>query len=297
LLEYCFILILASDEKFKQFSDLLQQKDLQIKQFDNLINEKDQLIKYLQSQLTQFNKEKNEEMNKIMEEQKKLKNLDFEVKDSDEYSIAQEFFIRFSSFLFKKKLTLSKIIHHKIFDKVINGVEMELITVDHFWRLINKAGFRTVISERNAVTALTKNKVLNNIFEVKVIRKILAKLGVLEDIPKSTKNFNYEELSGSSIRIINKILREMKEKKMSNLSQFLGSENIENVKMESENKTETVQTISADNFINVLRKHGIMKRWEDLDENLQIFLSMSYSKSIAQKDYSGETLILKKLDK
>lgn len=287
----------ASDDKFKQLSDILQQKDLQIKQYDNLIREKDELIKYLQSQLTLFNREKNEEMQKVMEEQKKLKNVNFEVKENDEYSIAQEFFIRFSSFLFKKKLTLSKVIHHKIFDKVINGVEMELINVDHFWRLIHKAGFRTVASERNAVTELTKNKVLNNIFEVKVLRKILTKLGILEDMPQGTRELNYEELSGSGIRIINKIVREMQEKKMKDVIKFLGEDNVKNVPIEAGKKTEKVQTISADDFLNVLRKCGIMKKWEDLDENLQIFLSIPHSKSAIQNDYSGETLMVQKISK
>jgi len=94
-----------------------------------------------------------------------------------------------------------------------NGVEIELITAEHFWRLLHKIGFNTISTEREAVTDLCKHslssnipskskpndnqtRVFHEIFEVKSLSKILGQLGISEDIPKSTKNFNYEDLNG-----------------------------------------------------------------------------------------------------
>uniref|UniRef100_A0A7S3KQZ5 Uncharacterized protein n=1 Tax=Euplotes crassus TaxID=5936 RepID=A0A7S3KQZ5_EUPCR len=115
--------------------------------------------------------DRNQEWQKVMEEQKSLKAESQATGNiEDPVQITQEFFLRFSSFCFKKKLTLYKIIHSKIFDKMINGVETELITVKHFWRLLQKTGFKTITSEKVAVTSLVKNKILYDIIEVKGLK-------------------------------------------------------------------------------------------------------------------------------
>jgi len=287
-------LVLASDKKYKQLTELLKTKDSHLKQAEDLINEKDELIKYLQTQVNKINKDKTDEMQKVMQEQKKLKKEQFQQDNKDEQVVAEEFFKRFSSFLFKKKMTLYKVIHHKIFDKMINGVEMELITIDHFWRLLHKVGFKTVATERTAVNCLIKNKVLHEIFDVSSIMKILTRLGIVEDVPKDS---DYDDLSGVGIRLINKIVREMKEQKISDVEQFLGKHNLESQKIGTGKKSETVTVINSDNFQSVLRKQGILKRWEDLDEHLQIFLSIPSTNFKVTEDYSGEKLMISKLGK
>lgn len=254
-----------------------------------MIKSKDHTISNLEGQITKLNHQLEHEKDKAFKEQKlkELGELQIE-QEKDEHDIAQDFFIRFANYLFKKKKTLYGIIHTKIFDKMLNGVEVELINVDHFWRLIEKSGFRTVKKERSVVTNLVKNKILNNIFEVKSFSKILGQLGISEDIPKSTKNFNYDDLSGCGIRIINRILRSMR-RKTDDIVAFLGAENIEKIEVVASNKSEIIEIISAENFLRVLRNKGIMKRWEDLDENLQTFLGVS--------SYMCEKLMIRKIKK
>lgn len=171
----------------------------------------------------------------------------------------------------KNKLTLYSIIHSKIFDKIINGVEVEMISIDHFWRLIEKIGFKTLKKESNSFSKIFKA----NFLEVKSISKILAQLGISEDIPKSTANFNYDNLSGIGVRIINRIIRYMKENKIKDVTDFIGNENIEKREIIASKKTEIIEIVLAVNFHTILREKGIVRRWEDLDENLQTFLGLS----------------------
>ena len=107
---------------------------------------------------------------------------------------------------------------------MFNGVELELISARHFWRMLHKHGFKTVGDERICVTNVCRHSLsvvstanengnpndFTEIFEVKPIEKILAQLGITEDVPTPTKNFNYDDLSGSGIRILNKLVREIK---------------------------------------------------------------------------------------
>ena len=158
-----------------------------------------------------------------------------------------------------------------------------MISMDHFWRLIEKVGFKTIRKERNSFEKVFRT----NFLEVKSISKILSQLGISEDLPKSTKNFNYDELSGSGIRIINKIIRYMREHKIKDVSNFIGKENIEQREVIASNKTEIIEIVQAEKFHSILREKWIVKRWEDQDENLQTFLGLSA--------YMCEFLMLRKI--
>lgn len=247
---------------------MMEQLDLK----DKEIEKNEVMIKYLKTKLEKHTKEKDDENKKTKKQQMQL-SKQFSANDPQKQGqdIVKEFFIRLANFLFKKKLTLNKVIHSKIYDKVLNGVEVELINCDHFWRLIEKVGFKTIKSERKAVNEI----VSNNIFEVKSLRTILAKLGIEEDMPPGTKNFNYEDLPGNGIRIINKIIRYMKENKLSDITEFLGKENIETKCVVAGTKSENVEILSAEAFLKVCRDKDILKKWEDLDDNLQTFLGIS----------------------
>jgi len=174
---------------------------------------------------------------------------------------------------------------------------MELITVKHFWRLIQKAGFTTIKPEREMVTELVKNKLLCDIFEVKGLRKIMAQLGIVEDVPVNTKNFNYDNISGIGIRILNKIIRYMKEKKIKDVRDFIGHENIKTKQLVVGSKSEIIEVILAEDFLKVLRDTKIMKRWEDLDENLQIFLSLPSLNTAEIDEGSEDYLMMRKIIK
>lgn len=67
----------------------------------------------------------------------------------------------------------------------------------------------------------------------------------------------------------------MKERKITEVQDFLGKENILTKEVVSDTTSEKIEVINATTFLDILRKRKIMKRWEDLDENLQEFLGIS----------------------
>lgn len=81
----------------------------------------------------------------------------------------------------------------------------------------------------------------------------------------------------------------MHERKIEDVSIFLGRDNIEMKEIVAGKKSELIEIISADRFLKVLRNYGIVKRWEDLDENLQTFLGIS--------QYYCEHLMIRKIRK
>ena len=170
--------------------------------------------------------------------------------EKEDHALVQDFFIRFANFWFKKGYSLHGLIHTKIFDKMLNGVEVEMINVNHFWRLLEGVGFKTIRRERNAFVKIFKHTFL----EVQSISNILGQLGIPEKIPKGTKNFDYNDLSGSGIRVMNKIIKEMSDNKITDVVEFLGRENIEKKEVVAPNKSEVIEIISADKFLHILRK-------------------------------------------
>jgi len=81
----------------------------------------------------------------------------------------------------------------------------------------------------------------------------------------------------------------MHEKKIDDLVSFLGKEHIENKEIVAGSKSEVIEVITAENFLKVLRNRNILKRWEDLDENLQTFLGIT--------PYYSEQLMIRKIRK
>ena len=65
--------------------------------------------------------------------------------------IGQQVFVRLAEFLFEQKLTLMTIIHNKIFDKVIDGKEYQLVKYRHFYQLLENHGFTITNKEQKAV--------------------------------------------------------------------------------------------------------------------------------------------------
>lgn len=261
------LLIKYNNEEINKFSEIINTKDVEAKRLEEEIKQKDKVIAALEERVRKMTTSKQNTVRRTIVESGKTT----EAQAKEDQRIVQGFFIQLAKFCFEKKLTLYSIIHSKIFDKIINGVEVEMISIDHFWRLIEKTGFKTLRKESNAFAKVFKA----NFLEVKSISKILGQLGISEDVPKSTPNFNYDNLSGIGVRIINRIIRYMKENKIKDITDFIGKENIESREVIASTKTEIIEIVLAVKFHAVLREKGIVKRWEDLDENLQTFLGLS----------------------
>ena len=126
-----------------------------------------------------------------------------------EMNLNHNFFVRLAEFVFSNDLTLYQIIHPKIYDKMFNGNEYELINSKSFFKILEQRGLRISAEEKNAVTNLLKSSNLIDVFEVDKILKILEELDIKEDIPNPSKNFDYKHLSAPDIRIINRVIKYM----------------------------------------------------------------------------------------
>ena len=66
----------------------------------------------------------------------------FEEMNEEQKSQAQhQLLINIADFLFSTKKTIQSLMQHKIYDKVVDGVEYRFIKHKHFIRLIKRGGF------------------------------------------------------------------------------------------------------------------------------------------------------------
>jgi hypothetical protein len=106
---------------------------------------------------------------------------------NEDLKLNHEFFVRLAEFMFNQDITLYEIIHKKIFDKMFNGREYELINSRHFFRLFEEKGFKASKEEMKAVISLLKAPHFIDVLEVSKISKILEELDIKEDIPNPSK--------------------------------------------------------------------------------------------------------------
>lgn len=88
--------------------------------------------------------------------------------------------------------------------------------------------------------------------DITKLENILAKLGIEDEKPVSTKHLDYSKLTGNSIRIFNKINHDMNELEIEDVAEFIGKDNLELVEVVTKTKTEQVETIHAHKMRTVL---------------------------------------------
>ena len=81
----------------------------------------------------------------------------------------QKVFIQFADFLFEKQLSLLDLIHHKIFSKVIDGQEHQLIKIRHLYSILENSGFHTSYYDKLSFEKLVK-PILRDVFDIETLR-------------------------------------------------------------------------------------------------------------------------------
>ena len=79
----------------------------------------------------------------------------------------KEFFVKLADFMFNNDLTLYQIIHKKIYDKMFNGREYELISSKVFFDILSDRGIKCSEREKKAIGNLLNNSNLIDVIEVK----------------------------------------------------------------------------------------------------------------------------------
>lgn len=83
----------------------------------------------------------------------------------------QKLFILLADFLFDNDSTLYKLVHKRIFSKVIDGKEYQLIKLDHFYEMLQNAGFELTPHDCFCIENLIK-PVFSDIANVDDIRYV-----------------------------------------------------------------------------------------------------------------------------
>lgn len=74
-------------------------------------------------------------------EQTEIQDDDLSLSKEDKVKIGQELFVKLAEFLYNEKTTLVPVIHTKIYDKILDGREYQLIKYKHFYQQLKHMGF------------------------------------------------------------------------------------------------------------------------------------------------------------
>ena len=176
--------------------------------------------------------------------------------------------------LFNKNKSLMDIIHSRIYDRVIDGKEYQLIRRSSFINWMNKVGVNFSLEDQIHLTNILP-LTINDLWDTEGIKMILDTLGIKEDIPPPNKNLDFSKLQPNSIRIFNKIIAYVQENKIDYIDDFIGKKNIEQISIISKTKEHKIETITANKLREVLREKQIIDYGEDLDENFVEFLEVN----------------------
>lgn len=105
--------------------------------------------------------------------------------------IGQQVFVRLAEFLYSQKTTLMPLLHSKIYDKILDGKEYQLIKYRHFYQQLKTSGFSLSIPEKKAIEHVI-TPFLPKTMELKSLMNLLSKLGIVEPFPKSTRHLDYK---------------------------------------------------------------------------------------------------------
>ncbi|CAI2383697.1 unnamed protein product [Moneuplotes crassus] len=189
-------------------------------------------------------------------------------------NLNKNFFVRLADFMFNNDLTLYQIIHKKIYDKMFNGREHELISAKTFFSILEERGFPTSEGEKGAIGNLLKNSNLIDVIEVEKVVKILEELDIKEDKPIASKNFDYRHLAAPDIRQVNRIIEYMEENNISEIEDFLGRERISKIEVIGKNKREDIEIIDIEQFTDCLEEKNLIEN-DDLSDGIQMFFAIS----------------------
>ena len=217
-----------------------------------------------------------------------------EVEEVEENNKKKELVFKIADTLFLNKSSLMDIIHKNINDKVIDGKEYQLIRRTHFVDRMINIGINLNLEEQIALSEILP-LTLNDYWDINGIKILLENLGIWEDIPESSKHLDYSKLEPNSIRLFNKIIKNMKESNISDPDEFIGQENIESVQIFSKTKEDKIDVLKTSTLKTILKDKKILNHWEDLDENFIEFLEVSsnYEDTLMMRKFRKALLQIK----
>lgn len=124
-----------------------------------------------------------------------------------------------SDALFSKKLTISDVLNQNfiakknktftnipvvILDKTIDGKEYQLIQRQNFYDSLEAVGIVLDLEKKIPLKTIFQ-PILGDFIDIQNIVSVFHNLGIWEDISTSTKAMDFTKLTGSAIRLFNKV--------------------------------------------------------------------------------------------
>lgn len=114
-----------------------------------------------------------------------------EIDHDTKVKIGEEFFQNLADFLNKNNQTILSIVNPKVYDKVLNAKEYQLLKYKHLFKLLTENGFTVTSHQRQSVYAIL-TPFLDESLELNSLLLTLTKYGNIELFPKSNQHINYQ---------------------------------------------------------------------------------------------------------
>ena len=218
-----------------------------------------------------------------------------ETNNSEKDEKRKNVIFRIADELYIRGITLLEAINSKVYDKVIDGCEYQLIRKRDLIAWLKKIGLEFDEKDKKYLDEMLI-PVLNDSTDVKELIKILGGLGINEDIPPSTKTLDYFKLDGRTIRTFNKIIKYLKEYDISDVLKIIPKEEIDLFTVVSIEKEHTIETIRTHKFRDLLRSKEIINYGEDIEEEFidLLLINEDHEDIIVLKKFQKYTKLIQK---
>lgn len=150
--------------------------------------------------------------------QKQKKDEVVELDKNSKQKIGDKFFQSLADYIKENNTSILDLIQDKVFDKVLNAREYQLIKYKHLYKILTGFGLTITGDTKQGIEYLIP-PFLEQTLEIHSLVSTLAKFGCYELFPKSNKHINYRskvfylffplEMEGPTVRILNRIIHQM----------------------------------------------------------------------------------------
>lgn len=102
----------------------------------------------------------------------------------------EDFFVKLAKFLNDSETTILSVVHTKVYDKVLNAKEYQLLKYKHLYQQLNVYGFEVSPLQQKAIELMI-TPFLDKTMELTILMSLVAKNGNVEPFPASNRYINY----------------------------------------------------------------------------------------------------------
>ena len=211
-----------------------------------------------------------------------------ETNQSEKNTRRKQVIFRIADELFARSQTLMDILHHKVYDKVVDGKEYQIVSKSDLLQSFRRIGIDFDDKDKKYLNDLLV-PLHNNYIDVKAMVDIMGDLGIYEDVPKPTAQLDYSQLEGPTIRLWNRIVRYMKQNDINDVNELIQPNEVDMLNIVSKDKEHVVRVVQTSKFEDILLSKDIIRHRGELDDHFIELVQLS-------PDHS-DVLSLKKLQR